>query len=97
MNETPQVVTANPDFGWFSIDDAIWLAWKGEPFASDLYEVHQPVGPDARKHGIGWIDVTSGQKHRIVSRDPLTIEASIGCAQGCQFHGFIRDGRWVAA
>ncbi len=60
-------------------------------------EVHHPVGAEAEKHGLGWIDVTSGQKHRIVSRDPLTIEASIACAQHCGFHGFIRDGHWVAA
>jgi hypothetical protein len=94
----PSVVTVNPEFGWFSVDDVIWLAWQGKPFESDLYEVHHAVGPDARKHGIGWIDVTSGQKHRITNREPLSIEASIGCAQQpCGFHGFIRDGRWVPA
>lgn len=97
MAEVPKVVAANPEFGWFSIDDTIWLAWMGEPFESNLYEVHEPVGT-AKFHGIGWIDVTSGAKHRIVSRDPLTIVASIACGQGgCGFHGFVRDGHWVAA
>jgi hypothetical protein len=33
--------------------------------------------------------------HRIVKRDPLTIEPSILCPD-CQTHGFIREGRWVA-
>ncbi len=93
----PNAVTANPEFGWFSIDDMIWLSWHGAPFESDLYEVHNPVGDLGKPHGLGWIDVTSGQKHRIVSRDPLHIEASILCAQGCGFHGFVRDGHWVPA
>jgi hypothetical protein len=33
--------------------------------------------------------------HRVVQREPLTIEPSILCSD-CQTHGFIRDGRWVA-
>jgi hypothetical protein len=33
--------------------------------------------------------------HRIVQRDPLTIEPSILCSD-CQTHGFIREGRWVS-
>lgn len=93
---TPKVVELNPEFGWFSIDDMIWLAWNGKPGASDLYEVHHPVGEIKRKHGIGWIDLTSGSKHRLVALDPLHIEASIACA-ACGFHGFVRDGHWVPA
>lgn len=34
--------------------------------------------------------------HRIVQRDPLTVEPSILCPD-CGTHGFIRDGRWVEA
>jgi len=94
--EVPTVVAANPEFGWFSIDDTIWLAWQGEPGQSNLYEVHHPVGNVIRKHGIGWIDLMSGSKHQLVSLDPLHIEASIGC-HSCSFHGHIRDGKWVPA
>jgi hypothetical protein len=32
--------------------------------------------------------------HTIVSREPLTITASLICL-GCGWHGFITDGKWV--
>lgn len=44
-----------------------------------------------------WIDITSGERHRLIADDPLHIEPSILCPVGCGDHGFVRDGRWVAA
>jgi hypothetical protein len=43
------------------------------------------------------VDVTSGDYHTLVSEKPLHIEASLLCPQGCGAHGFIREGKWVAA
>lgn len=112
MIEPPKVVTANPEMDWFSIDDMIWLSWMvpeaPEPLAArsdeaqsllrgNLLEAHHPRNDIAKPHALGWIDVTSGTKHRIVRLDPLTIVASILCGQGCGFHGFITDGHWIAA
>lgn len=37
-----------------------------------------------------------GQGHTIVSRDPLTIVASILCPD-CGLHGFVTNGEWVPA
>lgn len=34
--------------------------------------------------------------HTIVSREPLTITASLAC-DSCMWHGFITDGQWVPA
>lgn len=34
--------------------------------------------------------------HRLISLDPLHIEASLACTR-CPSHGFIRDGRWIDA
>lgn len=34
--------------------------------------------------------------HRIVNREPLTVEPSILCGD-CGTHGFVRAGRWVSA
>lgn len=90
----PRVVEANPELEWISIDDQIWLSWMDN---GNLLEAHNPRSDIGKPHALGWIDVTSGQKHRIVRRDPLTIEASIACSQGCGFHGFVRDGKWVPA
>lgn len=42
------------------------------------------------------IDVTTGRRHTLVSRDPLHVEPSILCLS-CGDHGFIRDGKWVPA
>ena len=36
------------------------------------------------------------ENHTIVSRDPLTITASIACWD-CPIHGWVRDGQWVPA
>jgi hypothetical protein len=35
--------------------------------------------------------------HTIVSREPLTITASLYRPDCCGWHGFITDGQWVAA
>lgn len=37
-----------------------------------------------------------GTRHRVVSRVPLTITPSILCPD-CGTHGFVTDGKWVAA
>jgi hypothetical protein len=34
--------------------------------------------------------------HTIVSRDPLTITASLAC-RDCSWHGFITNGDWIPA
>lgn len=41
-----------------------------------------------------WIDVSSGQKHTLVSSNPLHIEPSILCPN-CGLHGYVRNGVWV--
>lgn len=41
-----------------------------------------------------FIDITSGNFHRLVSREPLTIVASVLCPS-CKLHGFITAGKWV--
>lgn len=38
-----------------------------------------------------------GTHHRLIDLDPLTLEPSLLCPQGCGKHGFIRKGRWVPA
>lgn len=35
--------------------------------------------------------------HVLVSREPLTVTASLLCPQGCGRHGFITNGKWVPA
>lgn len=41
------------------------------------------IKPDPRSTG-----------HKLVIRDPLTVEGSLLCPAGCGTHGVIRDGRW---
>ena len=82
-------------------DDHCWGWWReafGNPEApDDVAWAHR-----CTNHGghtamvIGRVEVTSGEKHRLVSRDPLHVEPSILCA-ACGDHGFIRDGKWVKA
>lgn len=37
-----------------------------------------------------------GQGHTVVTREPLTIVASIAC-DDCDIHGWVTDGQWVKA
>jgi hypothetical protein len=37
-----------------------------------------------------------GQGHTVVTRDPLTIVASILCTD-CGLHGFVTNGEWIPA
>ncbi len=73
------------DMGGFAIGAGHYLAWDHD---GDLYW----LCPNCR--GLGTIDVTSGTRHAVVSKDPLTIEGSLLCVR-CKAHGFVRDGRWV--
>lgn len=64
-----------------------WVGWKEN---GDLWEVHEcKRGPS-----IGTIDLTSGSHHKLISKEPLHIEASVGCHQ-CPSHGWIREGKWT--
>lgn len=69
-------------------------AW-GWQESGDIYWLHICSALEAG-WSLGQLDVTSGQRHRVVNRDPLTVEASVLCL-GCQDHGWFRDGRWVSA
>lgn len=50
----------------------------------------------------GWLGFTNvegrpqGSKHELISEEPLTVMPSLLCST-CQHHGWIRDGKWVAA
>lgn len=35
--------------------------------------------------------------HDVVSVEPLHLERSLACENGCPSHGWIRDGRWTNA
>lgn len=38
------------------------------------------------------------QVWKVVQSNPLTLEPSVMCkGEGCQLHGYIRNGRWVPA
>lgn len=49
---------------------------------------------DGRCRSWHTIDLTSGERHRLETADPLTIVGSLIC-RTCGAHGFIREGRWV--
>lgn len=65
---------------------------EGYP-ATDIMWMHTCKGG---RHQLARIDVTSGNFHTLVSREPLHIEPSILCPV-CGDHGFIREGKWVVA
>lgn len=46
-------------------------------------------------NGPRWL-ATGTPLHTVVSRDPWHLEASLLCTE-CGLHGWVRDGKWVAA
>lgn len=77
----------NDTEGATPIGDGHFVRWGTN---GDLYWCH----PGCR----GWhtVDITSGKRHKLVSREPLTIQGSLLCVE-FGTHGFIRDGKWVPA
>lgn len=67
------------------------------PSGLDGYLWHHD-GPLPECRSWGWFGAIDGKDsgHRIASHDPLTVEGSL-IHNECGDHGFIRDGRWVAA
>lgn len=56
-----------------------------------VYHWHTPAGGPAR-----W-QCSRCSLHDVHSLDPLHLEASLACEDGCLSHGWIRDGKWVPA
>lgn len=82
--------------------DHFWGDWPFDnppEFKGDIAWAHR-----CTNHGnspepvlvVARIDVSSGERHRLLSRDPLTIGGSIFCPD-CKDHGFITEGVWQAA
>lgn len=57
------------------------------PTPDDTCIDHQRAFPRWQSSGLG--------NHTLHSLEPLHLEASLGCYDGCPVHGWIRDGRWV--
>lgn len=69
----------------------IWTADGEIRFRHICYGVHTPMIIAPR--------LQIGHGHTIVTRDPLTIVASIMCdaERGCLEHGFVTNGEWIPA
>lgn len=92
--------------------DEEYNAWIEEKLPIDLGDDNHRAGCDLFEDGdldLWWshrcaigtraparIDITTGQRHSLISRDPLHVEPSILC-RSCGDHGFIREGKWVSA
>ena len=89
----PKIVAADHD-SWFAVGHDLWMTWQPD---GNLLAVHliPETGVQCRACP-RVVDVTSGNFHRIVTRDPLTLEASLIC-EACGWHGFVQEGRWVPA
>lgn len=76
-----------------------WIGWQKDEDreTGNLWHLHKCVVNGKKKWQLGWIDLTSGQKHKLITKDPLHIEASVACPGRCGNHGFIRDGKWQPA
>jgi hypothetical protein len=56
-----------------------------------VYHWHTPTSDEPR-----W-QASRCTNHDVIAVDPLHLEASLGCEDGCSNHGWIRDGRWTNA
>jgi hypothetical protein len=76
---TPHDAGSGHRYGWSDDGDILWAHLC----------TARPDGPEWQ---LSLIDVTSGERHRVMARDPLTLGGSVLCV--CGDHGWFRDGRW---
>ena len=74
----------------------MWLA-NGPGFEPHGIIEYHPRADD-KPGGCGGIVYLEGvrARHRLVSKDPITIEPSLVC-RTCGCHGWIEDGKWTKA
>ena len=72
-----------------SLPAGMSVKWSQASPGHLLFDHRTPAG----QHCAG---IITFERHRLVSRKPLTIEPSIQCPK-CGLHGFIRAGSWTPA
>ncbi len=70
-------------------DDVYWLPLKDEEPIIVWHWCERRSWPEG---GPGWSASRTGN-HQHLSKDPLYLEPSLRCLD-CDWHGFIRNGRW---
>lgn len=87
------------------IADNIAYSWKcGEDHEHTIdclwvwHDCSLILGPETVDPGerFGWRPGGVGA-HTLVQREPLTLTASLYWPECCGLHGFVTDGKWVAA
>lgn len=91
-----------PDWPWIKVGEDNYLCHQDKGLfredekpliaGSGMWWAHNK--PDGHHCGLARISFDPGY-HVLVSRDPLTITASLLCS--CGLHGFVTDGKWVSA
>lgn len=61
-----------------------------------VYHWHMPTTGGAGANRPRWQATRCGL-HDVIALEPLHLEASLACEDGCPAHGWIRDGRWTDA
>ena len=80
------------------LTDAIAYSWvtcneHDECLKDSNHLLHWHVCP---KVDNAW-DAGGMRLHTVVQVEPLTVTASVFCSDCCGLHGWITDGKWVAA
>jgi hypothetical protein len=57
-----------------------------------IWHWHRPTNGDAHRWSAARCSL-----HQVLSVDPLHLEPSLACENGCSSHGWIRDGHWTDA
>jgi hypothetical protein len=85
---------SNPPTNWASATDAGGGTYYliGETQA-DIIVWHWCTQPEDGERP-RWLG-QSVTLHTLLSMDPLHLEPSLTCADGCPWHGFLRGGRWT--
>lgn len=90
-------MTWEEEFFPYDLGDGVhrwgWLMSASNPSDKNILWLHRC----GDKNVACWIDIASGERHTLVSEEPLTLEPSILCPIGCGDHGYVREGRWIAA
>ena len=99
MSDLPPLPESYAEMGFQPVDGSdgrIWVLHVEPPVLGTATNVwiahyHTPT------KGLHRWSIAGCGLHQILRVDPLTLDPSLACEDGCPSHGFIRDGIWSDA
>lgn len=84
-------------FHWHTPDACRHCLKPGDPDGDHSCTCPLPDGECTEHTSLDRWQLSACDLHTVVTVEPLTLDPSLGCENGCPSHGWIRQGRWTPA